>query len=164
MVNKVKQVLKDHFHSAAAMQVVELEVSKKYMVTEIYGSMLNINLNQQQTPPTAQADHQQRHVPIPPALARVKTNVLSIKEKYMFLWKVAATQVSLPSCHGLLQEMGRYVIPRYSPGTFWCCCLCNGLAAVVIASVFVTASVLVLLMFLQVGLLLQFWCCCSCDA
>ena len=28
VVNKVKQVLKDHFHSAAVMQVVELEVDK----------------------------------------------------------------------------------------------------------------------------------------
>ena len=28
MVNKVKQVLKDHFHSAAAMQVVELEAGQ----------------------------------------------------------------------------------------------------------------------------------------
>ena len=52
VVNKVKQVLKDCFHSAVAMQVVELEVGQKYMVTETYGSMLNINLNQQQTPPT----------------------------------------------------------------------------------------------------------------
>ena len=34
----------------------------------------------------------------------------------MFLWKVAGIQVSLQACHGLLQEMGRYVIPRYSPG------------------------------------------------
>ena len=54
MVNKVKQVLKDCFHSAAAMQVVELEVGQKYMVTETYGSTLNINLNQQQTQPTTQ--------------------------------------------------------------------------------------------------------------
>ena len=38
MVNKVKQALKDHFHSAAAMQVVELEVGQEYMVTETYGS------------------------------------------------------------------------------------------------------------------------------
>ena len=37
MVNKVKQVLKDHFHSAAAMQVVELEVGQKYMITEHMG-------------------------------------------------------------------------------------------------------------------------------
>ena len=34
VVNKVKQVLKDCFHRAAAMQVVELEVGLKYMVTE----------------------------------------------------------------------------------------------------------------------------------
>ena len=54
MVNKVKQVLKDCFHSAAAMQVVELEVGQKYMVTETFGSTLNINLNQQQTQPTTQ--------------------------------------------------------------------------------------------------------------
>ena len=31
--------------------------------------------------------------------------------KDMFLWKVAGIQVSLQACHGLLQEMGRYVIP-----------------------------------------------------
>ena len=49
VVNKVKQVLKDYFHSAAAMQVVELEVGQKYMVTETYGSTLNNNLNQQYT-------------------------------------------------------------------------------------------------------------------
>ena len=34
VVNKVKQVLKECFHAAAAMQVVELEVGQKYMVTE----------------------------------------------------------------------------------------------------------------------------------
>ena len=28
VVNKVKQILKDHFHCAAAMQVMELEVSQ----------------------------------------------------------------------------------------------------------------------------------------
>ena len=81
VVNKVKQVLKDHFHSAAAMQVVELKVGQKYMVTETYGSTLNINLNQHQTQPTTQMEHQQRHLPIPPAPARVKTNVLTIQEK-----------------------------------------------------------------------------------
>ena len=48
VVCKVKQVLKEPFHSAAAMQVVELEVRQKYMVTEAYGAMVNINLNQQQ--------------------------------------------------------------------------------------------------------------------
>ena len=46
MVSKVQQVLKEHFHSAAAVQVVELEVGQKYVVTETYGLMLNINLNQ----------------------------------------------------------------------------------------------------------------------
>ena len=55
VVNKVKQVLKDCFHSAAGMQVVELEVGQKHMVTETYGSMLNINLNQQWTEPTMTA-------------------------------------------------------------------------------------------------------------
>ena len=59
VVNKVKQVLKDQFHSAAAMQVVELEVGQKYMVTEMYASMLNISLNQQQTQTTTQMEHQQ---------------------------------------------------------------------------------------------------------
>ena len=34
VVNKVKQILKDHFHSAAAMQVMQLENGQKYMVTE----------------------------------------------------------------------------------------------------------------------------------
>ena len=81
MVNKVKQVLKDHFHSAAAMQVMELEVGQKYMVIKAYGSTLNINLNQQWTPPTTQTEHQQRHMPIPPDPARLKTNVLTIQEK-----------------------------------------------------------------------------------
>ena len=81
MVNKVKQVLKDHFHGEAAMQVVELEVGQKYMITGTYGSTLNTNLNQQWTPPTTQMECQQRHMPIPPAPARVKTNVLTIQEK-----------------------------------------------------------------------------------
>ena len=76
----MKQVLKDHFHSAAAMQVMELEVHPKYMVIEAYGSTLNINLNQQWTPPTTQTEHQQRYMPIPPAPARVKTNALTIQE------------------------------------------------------------------------------------
>ena len=47
-VNKVKQVLKHCLYSAAAKQVVELEVGQKYMVNETYGFTLNINLNQQQ--------------------------------------------------------------------------------------------------------------------
>ena len=77
----MKQNLKDHFHSAAAMQVTQLEVGQKYMVAETYGSTVNNNLNQQWTPPTTQAEHQQRHMPIPPSLARVKANVLTIQEK-----------------------------------------------------------------------------------
>ena len=83
------------------------------MATETYGSTLNINLNQQWTP---QTEHQQVQMPIPPAPARVKTNVF-LSKKNMFLWKVAGIQVLLQACHGLLQEMGRYVIPRYSPET-----------------------------------------------
>ena len=51
------------------------------MVTETYGSMLNSNLNQQWTPPTTKTEHEQRHMPIPPAPVRVKTNVLTIQEK-----------------------------------------------------------------------------------
>ena len=47
VVNKVIQIMKDHFHSAPAMQVMELQVGQNYMATETYGSMLNINLNQQ---------------------------------------------------------------------------------------------------------------------
>ena len=69
--------------------------------------MLNINLNQQSTPPTTQTEHRQRHMPIPPAPARVKTNVLTIQEKDMFLWKVAGIQVSLQAYCSLLQEMGK---------------------------------------------------------
>ena len=42
-MNKVKQVLKECFHAAAAMQVVELEAGQKYMVAETYGSMINLN-------------------------------------------------------------------------------------------------------------------------
>ena len=78
LVNQVKQVSKDCFHSAAAMQVVELEAGQKFMVTETYGSMLNINLNQQQTQPTTEMEYQERHMTIPPAPARVETNVLTI--------------------------------------------------------------------------------------
>ena len=48
VVCKVKQVLKECFHSAAAMQVVELEAKQKYMVMDTYGAKVNINLNQQQ--------------------------------------------------------------------------------------------------------------------
>ena len=81
VVNKVKQILKDQFLSAAAMQVMELEVSQKYMVAETYGSTLNNSLNQQWTPPTTQAEHKQRDMPILPGPARVKTNVLAIQEK-----------------------------------------------------------------------------------
>ena len=40
------------------MQVMELEVGQKYRVTETYGNTLNINQNQQWTPPTTQAEHQ----------------------------------------------------------------------------------------------------------
>ena len=54
------------------------------MITETYGSMLNINLNQQQTQHMAQVEHQQRHMPTPPAPARVKTKFLTILEKTCF--------------------------------------------------------------------------------
>ena len=116
VVNKVKQVLKDCFHSATAMQVVELEVGQKYMVTETYGSILNINLNQQWTQPITQMEHQQGHMPIPPAPARVKTNVLTIQEKTCSCgrWQ---EYIPLQACCGLLQETGRDVIPGYSPTT-----------------------------------------------
>ena len=48
------------------MRVKELEVGQRYMVTETYGTTLNINLNQQWTPPTTQQEHQQRNMPVPP--------------------------------------------------------------------------------------------------
>ena len=60
VVSNVKQVLKEHFHAAAAMQVVELEVGHKYMVTETYSA--TINLNQQQVPPTTQMELQQSNM------------------------------------------------------------------------------------------------------
>ena len=63
------------------MQAMELEVSQKYMFTETDESTLNINLNQHQTPPSTMQEHQHRHMPVLPGLARVKTNVLAIKEK-----------------------------------------------------------------------------------
>ena len=79
VVSKVKQVLKECFCAAAAMQVVELEVGQKYVVTETYSAM--INLNQPQVPPTTQMEHQQSNMPIPSAPLSVKTNVLAIPEK-----------------------------------------------------------------------------------
>ena len=78
VVNKVKQVLKEHFHAASAMQVVDLEVGQKYMVTETYAM---INLNHQQVPPMTQMEHRQRNMPILSAPLSVKTNVLTIQEK-----------------------------------------------------------------------------------
>ena len=79
VVSKVKQVLKACFHAAAAIQVVELEVGQKYMVTETYGA--TINLHQQQVPPATQMEHQQSNMQIPSAPPSVKTNVLNIPEK-----------------------------------------------------------------------------------
>ena len=79
VVSKVKQVSKEYFHAAAAMQVVELEVGQKYMVTETYGA--TINLNQQQAPQTTQMEHQQSNMPILSAPLSVKTNVLTTPEK-----------------------------------------------------------------------------------
>ena len=78
VVNKVKQVLKEHFHAAAAMQVVDLEVGQKYMVTETNAM---INLNHQQVPQMTQMEHGQRNMPILSAALSVKTNVLTIQEK-----------------------------------------------------------------------------------
>ena len=51
------------------------------MITETYGLTVNINLNQQQTQPTAQREQQHRVMPTPPGPARVKTNVSTIQEK-----------------------------------------------------------------------------------
>ena len=79
VVSKVKQVLKECFCAAAAMQVVELEVGQKYMVTETYSA--TINLNQQQVPQTTQMEHQQSNMPMPSAPPSVKSNVLTIPEK-----------------------------------------------------------------------------------
>ena len=73
VVTKVKQTLKERLQSAAAMQVMELEVSQKYMVTETYGSTLNINLHLQWTPPTMENEHQNRNMALRPAPARVKS-------------------------------------------------------------------------------------------
>ena len=81
VAHKVKHILKHRFHSTVAMQVMELEVGQKYMVTETYGSTLNINLNQQWIPPMTMQEHQQRHMSVPPGPARVKTNFLTIEEK-----------------------------------------------------------------------------------
>ena len=44
MSAKVKQILKDRFQSSVTMEVVVLEVGKKFMVTERKGATLNINL------------------------------------------------------------------------------------------------------------------------
>ena len=79
VVSKVKQVLMECFHAAAAMQVVELEVGKQYMVTETYDA--TINLNQQQVLQTTPMEHQQSNIPIPSAPPSVKTNVLTVPEK-----------------------------------------------------------------------------------
>ena len=85
MVSQVKQVLKECFHAAAAMQVVELEVGKQYMVTETYGA--TINLNQQQVTQTTQMEHQQSNMPIPSAPLSLKTNVLTVPEKTCSWWR-----------------------------------------------------------------------------
>ena len=85
VVNKVKQVLKEHFHSAAAMQVVELEVDQKYMEPETYVSMMNINLNWKWTQPTTQIRHPQRHMLIPPAPAGVKQIFLLSKKRHILV-------------------------------------------------------------------------------
>ena len=86
-VAKVKQILKDGSHSAVAMQVMALEVGQKYMVTEAYGSTLNITLNPQLTPPTMEYKHQNKNMPLPSVQARVKSNVLAIEEKTCFCGK-----------------------------------------------------------------------------
>ena len=38
VASKVKQVLKECFHAAAAIQVVELEVGQEYLVIKTYGT------------------------------------------------------------------------------------------------------------------------------
>ena len=81
VVHKDKQVLKEHFHSAAAMQVVELEAKQKYMVMETYRAKLNSNLNQPQPESPTQVQQQRKDMPPLPGPARVKTNVLHIQEK-----------------------------------------------------------------------------------
>ena len=72
VVSKVKQVLKEHFHSA-------------YMVTETYGAKVNINLNQQQPESTTQIQQQLRVMCPPLDPARVKTTVLNIQEKHVLV-------------------------------------------------------------------------------
>ena len=69
------------------MQVMELEVSLKYMVTETWGGTLNSNLNLQWTPPTMGHEHQNRNMPLLPVQARVKSNVLAIEDKACFCGK-----------------------------------------------------------------------------
>ena len=63
------------------MQVVELEVGLKYMITETYGAMVNTDLSQQWTQSTTQMEHQHRLMPTPLGPAKVKTNVLMIQVK-----------------------------------------------------------------------------------
>ena len=123
MVAKVKLVLNNRFQSAAAMEVMEVEVSKKFMVTERWGATLNINLNVQQTPPAIEHKHQNRNMPLPPLQARVKSSVLATEEKTCFLCEVAGIQVFLAgmlchtsgagACAGLLQEQKYQQIYAY---------------------------------------------------
>ena len=79
-VLKVKAILGESFHKAAAMEVVELYQGNQYMVMERKGSTLNINLNMnwQTTEPekvlmTKSEVGQQLQL-------RMKTNVLMVEE------------------------------------------------------------------------------------
>ena len=102
VVHKYKQVLKEHFHSAAAMQVVDLEAKQKYMVMETYRAKLNSNLNQPQPESPTQVQQQRKDMPPLPGPARVKTNVLHIQEKtcscgrwqeYKYPWRHAIAYI-----------------------------------------------------------------------
>ena len=85
------------------------------MITETYGSVININLNQQHTQPMAQMEHEQRHMPTPPAPARVKTNVLMIQEKtcYCGRWQ----EYKYPCRQAIAYFSKGEDILRYSPTT-----------------------------------------------
>ena len=74
---KVKQILKDRFQSAVTMEVVELQVGKKFIVTERKGATLNINLNMHWAP-----TQQNKSI-------RTRITDLSNKCKKLLTWQTA---------------------------------------------------------------------------
>ena len=87
IVPKVKAILVDSFHKAAAYTVIELVCDNQYIVTQRKGNMLNITMNAQvQTMEIGKVEVNKSEVGHE-MQSRAKTNVLTVADECCYCGK-----------------------------------------------------------------------------